>query len=113
MTEPTVAQFDGDVVKYYAAMAKFAKYVKKELEMYKKIMDEEVFPLTEFLSEHPTYNLAAWGGSSPLVAIKLLKFLEEKLVLANAIINPACEILPDTYEKEIQAYLNHKPNDKG
>lgn len=112
MTEPTVEEFNGNAVKYYSAVVKYDKWLKLELDLYKDIMDKEVFPLTQYLSEHPKYMLAAWGGSSPLVAIKLLKYLEKKLDLANAIITPACEILPETYEKEIQEYLNYKANDK-
>lgn len=34
--------------------------------------------------------------------------LETMLKLADAIIMPACEILPDTYDKEIDAYLKLK-----
>ena len=35
------------------------------------------------------------------------RYLERKFELANAIIGPAAEILPETYDKEIKAYYEY------
>jgi hypothetical protein len=53
-------------------VVKYNTYLEHDNEMYKKIMDEEVFSLTKYLSEHTQFQAIAWGSSSPLVAKKLL-----------------------------------------
>jgi len=62
---------------YAEAVIEYNKHLEQELKLYKKIMDKEVYPLTKFISENENVNLAAWGSSSCLVAIKYMKHLEE------------------------------------
>lgn len=54
--------------------------LKRELKLFKKLENEEIYPLTEYLSEHPRFIALKWGGSSIVVALKLLK-LYDKLAL--------------------------------
>jgi hypothetical protein len=82
-TKPTLEEFDGHAPKYYMAVQEYCKHLESktktlkhtenELEMYKKIMHNEVAPLTAYLSNHQNFMAAAWGSSSIVVALKLLK----------------------------------------
>lgn len=66
------------------ALKEMKEASQKEVKYYEKVMDEEVFPLTKYLSEDAKTMVAAWGKSSPLVALKYIKHLEQEVSRLNS-----------------------------